>query len=178
MSITSETYTDRTAMRADEAHRRFSLKHHIEVSVHIDAPPEAVWEVVADVTRSGEWSGECHQCEWLEGASSAEPGARFQGSNLRRGHGWNRINEVMKADRPRELVWRTIPTMVTPDSTEWRITLEPDAGGTRVSEEMRIVRMSRLIEMFLYWYMPPHRDRTSDLLEDLDRLKSVVEAEK
>lgn len=176
MSINGEMYADRTTTQADQIPRRFSLKRHIEVSVHIDAPPEAVWEAVADVSRSGEWSGECLQCEWIDGASSAEPGARFQGRNVRRGHGWNRVNEVVRADLVRELIWRTLPTAIAPDSTEWRIVLEPEADGTRVSEEMRVLRMSRPMEIFLYWYMPPHRDRTADLIEDLGRLKKVVES--
>jgi uncharacterized protein YndB with AHSA1/START domain len=152
------------------------LNPHIEVSVHVDAPPEDVWRVVSDVTRSGEWSGESRGCEWLHGASSAEPGTRFKGQNLRRGWRWTRVSQIAKADRPRELVWRTLSTVIYPDSTEWRITLEPEAGGTRVTEEMQILRMSRLLDVFLYWFMPPHRDRTQDLQGDLQRLKAVVEA--
>jgi hypothetical protein len=30
-----------------------------------DAPVEAVWRVVADVTRTGEWSHECLDVSWL-----------------------------------------------------------------------------------------------------------------
>lgn len=37
-----------------------------EASVDIAAPPEAVWTVVADVTRTPEWSPVCHRVEWLD----------------------------------------------------------------------------------------------------------------
>jgi uncharacterized protein YndB with AHSA1/START domain len=174
MSTKSETYREWAMTRGDET-RRLGLKRHIEVSVQIDAPPDAVWEVIADVTRSGEWSGESRGCEWLDGASGPEPGARFAGCNRRRDWRWNRVNEVVNADRPHELVWRTLSSALYPDSTQWRIALEPAAGGTRVSEEMLVLRMSRPLELLLYWFMPPHRDRTTDLIEDLGRLKTVVE---
>ena len=39
------------------------------------APLEAVWCVVADVTRTGEWSHECLDVSWLGGATAAAPGA-------------------------------------------------------------------------------------------------------
>ena len=46
-----------------------------EVDIHVNAPPEAVWRVVADLDRMGEWSPECYRVEWLDGAHSpATPG--------------------------------------------------------------------------------------------------------
>jgi len=41
-----------------------------------DAPVEAVWRVVADVTRTGEWSHECLQVSWLGGTRRAVPRAQ------------------------------------------------------------------------------------------------------
>jgi Polyketide cyclase / dehydrase and lipid transport len=145
------------------------------VSEWIAAPPEVVWGLVADVTRGGEWSGESLGCEWLDGVHEATPGARFRGRNKRGLFGWQRISEVISVDRPRTLVWRTVPTFMYPDSTEWRLGLEEEAGGTRVTEEMRILRMYRPMEIGIYWFIPAHRDRTQDLAEDLQRLKLVAE---
>ena len=45
--------------------------------VHTDAPIDAVWAVVRDVTRTGEWSHECLSVTWLGDATDARPGARF-----------------------------------------------------------------------------------------------------
>ena len=49
-----------------------------QLSREIAASPEAVWEVVSDITRIGEWSTETNRCEWDEGQ---EPGldATFMG---------------------------------------------------------------------------------------------------
>ena len=41
-----------------------------EVRVHVDAPPDVVWALVADLDRMGEWSPECYRVEWLDGAAS------------------------------------------------------------------------------------------------------------
>jgi uncharacterized protein YndB with AHSA1/START domain len=52
-----------------------------QVSVEIAAPPDAVYDLIADVTRMGEWSPECVRCRWLDGAQEARPGARFRGTS-------------------------------------------------------------------------------------------------
>lgn len=49
----------------------------------LDAPSRAVWEVVAAVTRNGEWGGEALGNRWLADATGARPGARFKGGNRR-----------------------------------------------------------------------------------------------
>jgi len=39
-----------------------------DVRVSVAAPVESVWRVVANMTRTGEWSHECHQVRWRGGA--------------------------------------------------------------------------------------------------------------
>ena len=51
---------------------------HGEVRAHIDAPPQQVWALLANLDQMGRWSPECYRVRWLDGASSpATPGARF-----------------------------------------------------------------------------------------------------
>lgn len=153
------------------------MRHTCEADVVIRRPPEAVWAVVADVTRVGEWSDECLRCTWVEGAAGPVAGARFRGRNRRGGLRWSRLNEIVVADAPRELVWRTVPSGPYPDSVEWRITLCPEGDGTRVTESYRIVHIPKLMEWVITAFFPPHRDRTSDLERDLDRLRALVETQ-
>jgi hypothetical protein len=53
----------------------------------IAAPPAALYALVSDVTRMGEWSPETTSCRWLGGATGPEVGARFTGANR---DGWRR----------------------------------------------------------------------------------------
>ncbi|HZU11756.1 MAG TPA: SRPBCC family protein [Chloroflexota bacterium] len=143
----------------------------------IAAPPERVWEVVGDIGRAGEWSGESLGSEWLDSVAGPVPGARFKGRNKRHLMRWTRVSRVLTADPPLEFAWETEPTALYPDSTEWHIRLAPESGGTRVTEEMRIIKIPRPMEIGIYWLIREHRDRHEDLVRDLERLKSLVEAE-
>lgn len=48
------------------------IADRIEITRDIAASPEAVYDAISDVTRMGEWSEECHACEWHDGV---EPGS-------------------------------------------------------------------------------------------------------
>ena len=52
-----------------------------EAKIHIEASPDSVYAMVADITRMGEWSPENTGGKWLGGASGAAVGARFRGTN-------------------------------------------------------------------------------------------------
>jgi len=52
---------------------------HDSVTLHMNAPPERVWDLVSDVTRIGRYSPETFEAEWLEGATGPAVGARFRG---------------------------------------------------------------------------------------------------
>jgi uncharacterized protein YndB with AHSA1/START domain len=157
---------------------RQRLQWSSRVSADVDAPVEAVWRVVSDPTRTGEWSHECHRLTWVGGASSAEPGARFRGANKVSWLRWVRTNEVMAVEPPRAITWRTIPTWRFVDSTVWRIGLE-DLGGGRT----RIVQTYEVVKCPAWWawvvdrMVPPHRDRGAALQADLVRLGGVARAE-
>jgi uncharacterized protein YndB with AHSA1/START domain len=151
------------------------LRRSCSASVVISASPDEVWKVVADVTRVGEWSGECRGCSWVDGWTGAAPRARFRGRNRRGGLRWTRLNEFVAVDRPRRLVWRTIARPPYPDSVEWQVTLTESPEGTRVSQSFEVVKIPKAMEWAIGLMMPAHRDRSADLAEDLERLKSVVE---
>jgi hypothetical protein len=142
-------------------------------AVVVAAAPHAVWDVVADLTRVGEWSHECVGAEWLDGASVAVPGARFRGRNRSGLFRWGRICEIVTAE-PGELTWRTVPTVLYPDSTEWTIRLEPAGGGTRIEQSFRVVKAPKLVDRLYATMVPNHRDRDEALAGDLRRLGEVA----
>ena len=70
------------------------------------------------------------------------------------------------------MAWRTIPTRLYPDSTEWRILLFRQGNGTRIVQTFTVVELRRLLGM-LYGLLilDFHRDRQQPALTaDLRRL--------
>ena len=151
--------------------RRVQLQNGVAVTV--DADVDAVWDVVRDVTRVGEWSHECVGATWLGDATAAVPGARFRGRNRAGVFRWGRVCEVVAAE-PYELVWRTVPTTLYPDSSEWRISLERSDDGTLISQQFRVVRAPKVLSVVYALLIPAHRDRTTALVDDLRRLGEVA----
>jgi hypothetical protein len=152
------------------------MRRECEARATINAPVEAVWSLISDVTRVGEWSGECLKCEWVGDRTEAVAGARFRGGNRRGWARWTRLNEIDVAEPPEEMVWHTVFSPIYRDSTEWRMSLRPTPDTTEASLSFRILRLSRPMEWLFGLVQPAHRDRTGDLADDLARLKNVVEA--
>ena len=144
------------------------------VEVIVAAPPDAVWPIIADVTRTGEWSHECHRVAWLDGATEALPGARFRGRSRSGWLRWSRTCEILVVDAPRVLAWRTIPTLLLVDSTDWRISLEPVQGGTKVVQTFQVTKCPRWWEWIVARANPRHIDRSVALTEDLRRVGAVA----
>ena len=102
-----------------------TLPRNGTVTVEVNATPQQVWDLLTDVTRSGEWSHETRGGEWIDGAASPVPGARFRGRNQNGSSKWSRQCEVLAADAGRSISWRTVPTKLYRDSTIWTYELEP-----------------------------------------------------
>jgi hemerythrin-like domain-containing protein len=143
------------------------------VEVLVAADPDQVMDVVADITRVGEWSHECKGATWRAGASGATPGAQFRGRNRAGLIRWDRRCEIVTAER-RELVWRTVPTLLSPDSVEWTIRLHEADEGTRIEETFHVLKIPKLLDVFYAIIIPGHRDRTDALTEDLSRLGALA----
>jgi hypothetical protein len=146
-----------------------------EAQVVVDAPPDRVYAVVADVTRMGEWSPETTKCEWLDGATGPAVGARFKGSNKRGVARWSTKPTVVVADPGREFAFE-VDTDV-----RWTYRLEAEGTGTKITESFEMLRDIRWYYAFAERWLMRITDRRADLergmAETLQRIKQVVEAE-
>ncbi|RBY79961.1 SRPBCC family protein [Blastococcus sp. TF02A-26] len=97
-------------------------------SVVVRTTPEALYDLVSDVTRTGEWSPICRECWWDEG-DGPRVGAHFTGRNVTPERTWETRSEVVAAERGREFAW-----VVGPSVARWSFILEPVEGGTRLTE--------------------------------------------
>jgi hemerythrin-like domain-containing protein len=166
----------RTAYRPAAAPPR-SIPRSARVETIVDAPTDAVWRVLSDVTRTGQWSHECRRVRWLDQATTAAPGARFRGTNKAGPWTWSRTNEIVLADAPHAIAWRTIPTLRYPDSSEWRIALEAVDGKTRIVQTYQVLRTSPVLTKLYAILIASHRGRSSELTEDLRRLGELAAAD-
>ena len=92
------------------------------------ATPEAVYDLVSDVTRTGEWSPVCRACWWDEGASG-RAGDWFTGRNEVPGRVWETRSLVVVADRGREFAWLVGGALV-----RWGFTMAAVDDGTLLTE--------------------------------------------
>ncbi len=97
-------------------------------SIEIARDPESLYDMVADVTRMGEWSPVCTGGWWDDG-DGPRAGAWFTGRNEVPGRVWETRSQVAAADRGREFAF-----LVRGGWVRWGYTFTPVAGGTRVTE--------------------------------------------
>ncbi len=150
----------------------------VKATRSVAAPAEAVYDLVADVTRMGEWSPENRGGEWLDGATGPAVGARFKGRNKRRA-AWSTTCVVTEAERGRAFAFDVGgPKRV---DTRWRYTFTPTDGGCEVTESFEIVtvpgRAARLLtkpSTGVSWDDRPEQMRQS-MEVTLERLATAAE---
>ena len=146
------------------------------VTVHMAAPPEAIWPLVTDVPGIGRFSPETFEAEWLDGADGPAVGARFRGHVKRNGWGpvyWTTC-EVVACEPEREFAFAVL-TGGKPVNT-WRYRLEPAGDGTDVTESFELTDTAALR---LYWRLlgwARGRTNREDMRTTLERVKAEAEA--
>lgn len=117
----------------------------VTVEATIPASPEAVYDLVADITRMGEWSPETTEAEWIKGATEATEGAQFKGTNTLGKASWSTKPTITKAERGMVFEFK-VPGKSGPT---WRYEFEPIEGGTRVVESVRQTKPSPAVIRFI-----------------------------
>jgi uncharacterized protein YndB with AHSA1/START domain len=153
------------------AHR----KAHDEVTIEIDAPPTRVYDLVADITRMGDWSPECRRCRWVKGATGPVAGARFKARNKgRRGPSWFNTPTVTIAEPAREFAFnRSGPGI---GSYTWRYVFAPTATGTRLTESYDVERHLAGAMSWLTRKWVGSADRDDDLHDGMETTLARVKA--
>ncbi len=147
------------------------------VSLVVDAPAERVYDMVADMTRMGEWSPECACVEWMDGATGPAVGARFVGHNRTGPRGlirWSRRGRVLSAERGREFAFATEEG--GREGVVWRYRFEPVDGGTRVTESYAVGRIpawARIVDV----PTNRHKELLAGMRRTLEQLKAAAEAQ-
>jgi hypothetical protein len=148
---------------------------HGSVMVHMAASPERIWGLVSDITRTGEFSPETFEAEWLDGATAAAVGVRFRGHVRRNGRGpvyWTTC-AIVTCEPGREFAF-TVGEGTKALNT-WRYTLAPAGGGTDVTESFALADKAsiRLYWKMLGWARGP--TNAKGMRTTLERIRAVVE---
>ena len=154
------------------------MKMGDEVTVHMDAAPQQVWELVSDVTQIGRYSPETFEAEWLDGATGPAVGARFRGHVKRNQKGptyWTTCY-VTECEPGRSFafgVGEPGKAMIS-----WGYRLAPGSeGGSDVTE---FFRLAPKLGMKIYWgLLGWSRGKTNrnGMKATLERIKVVAEAD-
>jgi len=171
---------------------------HVEVEVGVATSPEAVWKLITDVVRIGEFSPECARAEWLDGATGPAIGARFAGTNRRSLpreftgtddladtlSEWTRACTVTASDRPRVFAYVVGDRIDGSPASEWRFEVTPDARGSRLVQRFRHLPQGRTGTRLMAENQPERAaeivawrrgDLTTAMRQTLDRMRSDLE---
>ncbi len=145
------------------------------VTVHMNASPEQIWELVSDVTRIGRYSPETFEAEWHDDAMGPAVGARFRGHVKRNGRGptyWTTCT-VTASEPGREFAFG-VGTGSKPLNV-WSYRLEAAGDGTNVTESFAL---ARTLGLRLYWTLlgwSRGRTNRNGMRATLERIKAEVE---
>jgi len=149
-----------------------------EASLTIRADADRLWEMVADITRMGEWSPETDGAEWLDGAGGPVVGARFKGHNRRGRAKWSTVCEVLESE-PGQVFAFAVGKPAKPE-TVWRYRFDPVPDGVEVTESFELVKPLGFGSRIVTRVTTGVKDRPADLNEGLRStlaaLKQAAEA--
>jgi hypothetical protein len=102
-------------------------------SIFVARPADALYEMILDITRMGEWSPVCKACWWDPG-DGPRVDAWFTGRNETDDRTWETHCKVIAAHPGREFAFA-----VGGSWTRWGYTFSPESGGTTVTESWELL---------------------------------------
>ena len=151
-----------------------------EVTRVVHAPPDAVYRLVSDVTRTPEHSPEVVQCTWEDGATGPVVGARFAARNsVGRGRPWTNHPVVTVAEPGR--AFAVSRTEKGAGTIVWRYDLEPHPEGTLVRQSYEVTSTIGRVGWFVIGTLYGLKDRRAGLRDNMQqslaRVAALAEAE-
>ena len=149
-----------------------------EDSIVIKRTPEELYDLLTDVSRTGEWSPICRSCWWEGEADGPRVGAWFGGRNEADGQVWETRSKVVAAERGREFGWEVGQGFV-----RWAYRFAVDGAGTRLTESWQLLPAGRAMFLDKYGEGGPARIalRTTQAHESipasLAAIKSIAEVD-
>jgi Polyketide cyclase / dehydrase and lipid transport len=145
------------------------------VTVHMAAPADEIWNLVADVRNTGRFSPETFEAEWLGGATGPAVGATFRGHVKRNEIGpvyWTTCR-VTACEPGREFGFEVL--LGGKPVNNWHYRFTPADEGTDVTESFRLGKSASIaMSLMLAGYLRRRRN-IRDMTKTLERIRDVVE---
>jgi carbon monoxide dehydrogenase subunit G len=152
-------------------------KYRHSDSVAVDAPPEAVYALIADVTRIGELSPVCKTAQWTDDART-----HFTGTNVTPEREWTTHCRVDVAEPDREFTFTSRGIDNNRDLVQWSYTFAATGDGTEVTETWQVLPgfidqvRSHAPDADVAQFLDPMVSRTQQgIAATLANIKSVAE---
>ena len=139
-------------------------------TIDIEASPDAVYDLLTDLSRISELSPECYRAEWEDGATGPEVGAAMRGYNRNGKMEWDARAIVVEAEPGRR--WALEVPSDDGRSTVWRYEIEPTATGCRVTESFD----APVLDGEFFQKIGRYDLLVDNLTKSVENLKAVAEA--
>jgi polyketide cyclase/dehydrase/lipid transport protein len=104
----------------------------LETSTEIAAAAGALYDLVSELTKMGQWSPENVGGKWIGGATGPAVGARFKGNNKAGWRRWSTISEVTEAAQGKRFAFHV--TVMGVPIADWAYEFDSTGGATKVTE--------------------------------------------
>ncbi|MFC8932631.1 SRPBCC family protein [Rhodococcus sp. NPDC057135] len=150
------------------------MSNTLEASIDIDASPQDVWAIVADLQRMGEWSPQCKVMKVIGG--TVREGAKTINVNRKGLLVWPTSSKVVRFEPNKSVAFR-----IAENRTIWSYELEPTATVTKVTERREAPTGTSKVSQFLVkTVLGGNADFEVELVEGMNatlkRVKSEAEA--
>lgn len=143
-------------------------------TIDITAPPAAVWAIVSDLKRMGEWSPQCTRMVVIGG--EVKQGARTINVNKQGWKRWPTTSKIVAFEPDRLLAFQVLE-----NRSVWTYELEATASGTRLTESRKtprgVSKVSKVLTNTMLGGTPSFEaELATGIRHTLERIK--VEAER
>jgi uncharacterized protein YndB with AHSA1/START domain len=150
------------------------LSNTLEASIDINASPQDVWAIVADLQRMGEWSPQCKKMKVIGG--TVREGAKTVNINRKGILVWPTTARVVRFEPNKSVAFR-----IAENRTIWSYNLEATETGTKLTERREAPTGTSQVSQFLVKTVFGGNDSfevelVKGMNATLERVKSEAEA--
>ncbi|MFN3373853.1 MAG: SRPBCC family protein [Chloroflexus sp.] len=147
------------------------------VSGRINAPVEAIWELISDVERHPQIAGSGEvQAVTIRNGRPLEVGAVFESQQFMRGIHYVTANRIVIWEPPYRFAWRVGLPSAPGIAQIWMFTLQPEANGTRVTNGVALIYALPTFFPFSLLRKKMAKGYANSMLPTLDNLARMVNA--